>query len=188
MDPAEATRLVAKHQAGVLVDAQLLLLLLVGEFDRSSIRRFKRIASETAETDFDLIRALLRPCQRLLVTPHILTEVDDLAESLKPIKAFREWLRDYVLVAKDLAPLRVSEKSVRSVHASAERDFPRLGLADCAVIRVARQRRLVITRDFDLFRQLSSERLAVVNFDHVRASEYGWQKELQALFPPPRPR
>ena len=44
---------------GVLVDTNILLLLLIGSFDRSLITKFKRTGSRFSVEDFNLLRALL---------------------------------------------------------------------------------------------------------------------------------
>ena len=67
------------HQ--VLLDTNLLLLFLVDSYERKRIRNFKR-TSTFSEEDFDLLAAFLQAFKKILTTPHILTEVSNLAGSL----------------------------------------------------------------------------------------------------------
>ena len=149
------------------MDAQLLLLLLVGEFDRTLIKRFKRTAG-FEETDYDLMVEYVKHFRRILITPHILTEIDNFAEGLKSqMEPFRRWL------ASDVLP-RLRERSVQMRQAAQEKCFPTLGLTDSASVSAVRRSGLVLTKDFDLWRHLSEQGLPVINFDHLRAEKYGW--------------
>jgi hypothetical protein len=57
----EFLRLVDRHrQNGILVDANLLLLLVVGRFDERRIQRFERTRDFVIE-DFRLLDAMVRP-------------------------------------------------------------------------------------------------------------------------------
>ena len=163
------------RDAGVLLDAQLLLLLLVGEYDRQQVQTFKRTRSRTALEDLPQLRLLLAPRPKLLVTPHILTEVDNFADSLRAAESFRGWLRDEVIG-------HLFERSVRSQAAARETMFPRLGLADCSAVKLARARRLVVTKDVDLYIELNREQLPVINFHHLRHQAMGLDKEVAAIF------
>ncbi len=73
--------LLRKHRGkGVLVDANLLVLLLVGTVNRRRIGDFKRTQSFTAE-DFDLLRKLIAHLgPRMVATPHVLSQVSDLTD------------------------------------------------------------------------------------------------------------
>ena len=77
-----AARLVRGYRSrGVLVDTNLLLLLFVGSYDLERIERFKRTMQFTRD-DFARLVALLGVFERRVTTPHILTEVSNLAGHL----------------------------------------------------------------------------------------------------------
>jgi len=56
---------------GVLIDANILLLYLIGSYDRSLISRFKRTRQFTVE-DYATLLLLLHPFEAVITTPNIL--------------------------------------------------------------------------------------------------------------------
>src|SRR5260370_39822148 len=92
----EFLRLVDRHrQNGILVDANLLLLLVVGRFDEQRIQRFERTRDFVIE-DFRLLEAMVRPFSRILSTPHVLTELSNLATKFDPPGSFRDKFRQTI--------------------------------------------------------------------------------------------
>src|SRR5262249_46180546 len=74
----DAGALIKKHKAkGVLVDSNLLVLFLVGQVNKRRIAKFKRTRDFTVG-DFDLLADLVGWFGRLIVTPHVLSQVSDL--------------------------------------------------------------------------------------------------------------
>ena len=77
----DARALLEKHRAkGVLVDTNLLVLFLVGAVNRQRIPSFKRTAGNFTIEDYDLLVRLLNYFGRLIVTPHVLSQVSDLTD------------------------------------------------------------------------------------------------------------
>jgi len=76
-------RLVAKHRRnGVLVDANLLLLYLVGRWDYRLVPKFKRTDRYTV-SDFILLTRFLAQFAKILTTPNVLTEVSNLCGNMR---------------------------------------------------------------------------------------------------------
>src|SRR4051794_35937703 len=74
--------IISKHaRTGVVVDTNVLLLYLVGRFDRSRITTFKN-TNQYVDDDFRLAEVLIGSFARIIVTPNILTEVSNLAGQL----------------------------------------------------------------------------------------------------------
>lgn len=151
-----------RHRAsGVLVDTNLLLLYVVGSHDRDLISRFKRTATFTP-ADFAILTETLDAFGHVLTTPHILTEVSNLAGQLAdPLK--QTVFGTYARVIGMLTELEVSAREV-----AAEPAFPRFGLTDVAILRNARNECLVLTDDFRLSQYLAHEKVEVFNFNHLR--------------------
>lgn len=63
---------------GVLIDTNLLVLLLVGTYDRNRVERTKRIRDRFRAEDFDILTAVLNQFETQVTTPHILTETSNL--------------------------------------------------------------------------------------------------------------
>ena len=157
----EAARLLAAYrQRGVVVDSNLLLLLFLGLYRPALIESYKRLAKYT-NADFGILSETLAHFQRVITTPHILTEVSNLSNAI-PTGEHADY---FVSFAKSLSMLQ--EESVPSIRAVANR-FGRFGLTDSAIAEIAENRFLVLTDDFRLSQTLQSEGIPAVNFNHLR--------------------
>jgi hypothetical protein len=140
----------------VLVDTNLLLLYLIGSFERKRIARFKRTA-DFSESDFDKLASFLAAFRTIVTTPHLLTEVNSLANALpEDVKPF--WADHFAFLATTF--LEIYEPASDLVKQSA---FARFGLADAAIQNASRDT-LVLTEDFRLSGFLHSQGVAVLNF------------------------
>lgn len=156
-------QLIARYRRrGVLVDANILLLLAVGTIDRAGIDRFKRTNQYVAE-DYDLLVILLNQFSTVATTPNILTEADDLLGR----SGYRPGL---AVVAAHIA-----ETYVESTRVTVWPDYLQFGLADGAIFDLARDRFLVLTDDLPLYHYLANKHVDVINFNHIR--ELGWDIE-----------
>jgi hypothetical protein len=145
----------------LLIDTNLLLVLVVGAYDRHQIERFKRTRAYTAD-DFDLLTRFIAGFGELVVTPNVLTEVSNLAGQLsKP-------LRSRVLSTLALFAVQVPERYFPSSDVVRGPDFTRLGLADVSILLTAREPVAVLTDDLPLYLRLSAQDTWVVNFNHLR--------------------
>ena len=150
--------------SALFIDANLIVLLVVGLAGRDLIARHRRTRTFAVE-DYDrLIRAISR-VGKLRVTPNTLTEASNL------LGQHREPQRSRLLLKlRDLI-----EQSPETVVASADaarRDvFPRLGLADAALLEIVSADAPLLTVDLDLYvAALASGEEAAINFNHWR----GW--------------
>lgn len=169
MSSQELSKLLNRHrQSGVAIDSNLLLLLWIGSFDRSLIVRFKRTQKYT-EADFDLLVSVLARVRVIVTTPHVLTEVSNLAGQLPQDMA--EEFRSEMCVAVET----LNERNFSVKLAVAEKHFTALGLTDCTLTLLAQQKILVLTDDLPLYAKLNSDAMPVINFTHIRSSAYNWK-------------
>ena len=149
-----------KHRGGrVLMDANLLLLYLIGSFQRERIASFKRTAQFTTD-DFDLLSRLLVQFQGLVTTPHILTEVSNLANSL-PEYLKSSWSDHFATQITNFF-----EHFSPAAKVSALSAFHPFGLTDAA-IQEASEDILVLTEDFRLSGYLDSVGVDTLNFRDI---------------------
>ena len=126
----------------LLLDANLLLLFLIGTFDRSLFARFKRTAGFSAN-DFDVLANILPFFRHLITTPQLLTEVSSLANALP------EWLKpDWHSHLRHHAT-GLFEVLIPSVELMQLPTFLPFGLADGSIFGVAADT-LILTEDFRL--------------------------------------
>ncbi len=156
--PEAVARLVARYrQTGIVLDANLLVLLVVGLHDRARIATFKRTRQYTAD-DFDLLGRLIGGGTRITVTPGILTETSNLVgEARLPV------LR--ALIG------RVAEKHMPAARLAESLFFDRFGLTDAGIAELAGSH-LILTGDFRLSESLRHRGFEVLNFNHLRTP--GW--------------
>lgn len=115
-------------------------------------------------SEFDLLTGILGRARRVVVTPHVLTEVSNLAGQLTgdlgraAFEALARFTPEFV---------EVSEASAEIVQ---EPLFARLGLTDAAVVRAARGVLTVLTDDQALYTALAYAGVRVYNFAHLRAA------------------
>jgi hypothetical protein len=139
----------------------LLLLLLIGAFDPSLIGAFKRVADYSAQ-DHDILAAYAREFENLVATPHILTEVSNLANSLpqyvKP-GCFEHFSRLIV---------QIDERHLPAGYLTGLAEFPLFGLTDAALSSLA-STVVVATADGRLCSHLRRRGLQAVGFNEIRA-------------------
>lgn len=153
--------LISKHrQNGLLIDSNLLLLLVIGLYDRRRIEGFKRTSTYTLG-DFQRIGQLQGQFSKLWTTPNILTEVDNLGRQL-PVN---EWPK-FSASMRSLC-LKMFESSVKSTEATERSTFARFGLADCVTLSLGSSF-LLITDDLPLYIEALRLGYDAINFNHLR--------------------
>jgi hypothetical protein len=147
----------------VVLDANLLVLFVVGLTSTTYIAKHKRLQSYFVR-DFQLLRQRLKRAERIIATPNVLTEASNLAAQIaEPAKgqiarAFRVLLQ------------RSDEIYVESRIAAEHPVYPRLGLADAGLLQILGDSRTLLTADLDLYLQACRQHLKAVNFTHLIAA------------------
>lgn len=159
---------------GWFIDANLLVLLIVGTTGRHLIARHKRLKS-SLESDYErLVQRLARTTSpgsatvaktvgAVRVTPNTLTEASNLlAQHQEPERSqFFKTLR--LLIENS------TEVVVASVDASRTSAFPRLGLTDAALLDVVSPETPLLTVDLDLYHAAAKrDHRAAVNYRHLQ--------------------
>ena len=148
--------------AGLFIDANLLVLLIVGSVGRDLIAKHRRLRAYTVE-DYETLVNLLDPVDRVFVTPNTLTETSNLlAQHGEPERSrFFDTLRFVIQESEEIV--------VASVEASSNRAVGRLGLTDAVLLEVATKETPLVTVDLDLYlAALDNGEGTVVNFTHLR--------------------
>jgi hypothetical protein len=158
-----ATELLFEKYRGkrILLDANLLLLFLIGTFDRGLIDRFKRTASFAAG-DFGILANIIPMFRHFITTPQILTEVSSLANAL-PDFIKPEWNKHLRSHTANLFEILKSSVDLMETPA-----FVPFGLADASVFAAAFDT-LILTEGFRLSGFLRAANLPVLNFRDLLA-------------------
>ena len=150
--------------AGYYVDANLLVLLVVGSVDRELIARHRRLRQFT-DADYDVLRRMVREAGRVFVTPNTLTEASNL------LAQHREPDRSDLLGGLRALIEESEEIVVRSAEAASNAEYVRLGLTDAALLEAVTADTPVLTADLDPCRAAwRKEPDAAVNFAQYRGS------------------
>ena len=143
-----------------LLDANLLVLFVVGRTGRKLIAKHRRLR-EFSVDDYNRLVKMIRMVGQVVVTPNTLTETSNLlAQHHEPERSrFFDVLRFLIENSEEI--------TVASVDASRSRAFRRLGLTDAAVLEVVSADTPLLTVDLDLYiAALSKDSNAAVNFWH----------------------
>ena len=147
---------------GYFIDANLLVLLVVGTEDRGLIDRHRRLQAYTAD-DYDLLLDMTEDAEHLFVTPNTLTEASNL------LAQHRDPERSRLLDRLSLLIHESEEIIVSSAEASSNSDYRRLGLTDAALLEVVTADTPLVTVDFDLYiAAVRKDPDAALNFTHYR--------------------
>jgi hypothetical protein len=155
--------LIDKYKAkGILIDANLALLYLVGSYDLRLVGdgKYNKLSKYSTE-DYELLVRLKNVFRKTVTTPHVLTEVSNLTNDL-PEKTKSACLKKFYETFVEIHELPIS-----SMDAAQRADFHFLGLTDSGLAIVS-DRYLIVTDDARLIRKMTESRLEALNFSHLR--------------------
>jgi hypothetical protein len=162
------TQIIHKHrQAGVALDTNLFILLIVGATDCNLLSE----SSKTAQFDRDDFQLLLRCCsffQRHIVTPSVVTEACNLLDTLNRSSSYRVFGQ----LAEILTSFKESHRP--STRLASLPTYLALGLADTSLFALAERNCLVLTDDLTLYGHICSRNYGSLNFNHLRTIQ--WKK------------
>ena len=158
--------LVEYRTKGVLVDANLLLLYVVGVYDPNWIERFKR-TSKFVKDDFELLDRLLRHFQTVATTPPVLAEVSNFLGHL-PEGARRDCTKLFCSLIPELDDAHCPSEELCGHPYSR-----RFRLTDTGIAEVSEEADLVVTDDLPLHHRLmNDEQQDSINFNHFRTANW----------------
>jgi hypothetical protein len=143
-----------------ILDSNLLLLQWCASYDRELIGSFKRLSYFQIE-DIQLLSETLKVFKTVRTTPHVLTEVSNLANSLPA------WRKD--LWSQFFAEQITLTPEIYTASAEVASDVAaiRFGITDAALTQLASDH-VILTIDWPLANILESRGLSVINFTHLR--------------------
>jgi len=155
--------LLDKYKAkGLLIDSNLLLLFLVGTFDLRLVGdgKFNKLSKYT-EQDYLLLLRLRSVFKTAVTTPHVLTEVSNLACDLPEVTKMR-CLGQFCQTFDAM-----EELAMPSFEVARRAEFTFLGLTDAAIAQVS-DRFLIVSDDARFVGRLNANGMDALNFNHLR--------------------
>jgi hypothetical protein len=146
--------------ASILVDSNLLLLLAVGLWNPRAIPSQKRLSNLTND-DFEVLRAFLSTFETIITTPHVLTEVSNLAGTASG--------QSRVEIFAQLASLCkiLDERTLSAATLSGRLEFRVFGLTDAVLSELCSQTPL-LTQDGRLAGHLRNKGFMALTLQDVR--------------------
>jgi hypothetical protein len=147
---------------GILIDANLALLYLVGSYDLRLVGdgKYNKLSKFDVE-DYHLLLRLKNVFTKAVTTPHVLTEVSNLVNDL-PERTKSECLKKFYETF-----VEIDELAIPSMEAAQRPEFHFLGLTDSALASVSEQY-LIVTGDLRLVKKMNESKLEALNFNHLR--------------------
>jgi hypothetical protein len=146
----------------VVVDANLLVLLVVGSASKEYIAKHKRLQDYTAD-DFELLGLIIAQFSDIVLLPHILAEVSGIARQIEnPARArIQNALRTLIATA--------SELPIPSTSGARRDEFDELGLTDAVILHLCDMEvngiePTLITTDTDLANSAYSLGYSVIDY------------------------
>lgn len=151
----------------VAIDANLLLLLIVGSSERRYIDQHKRLKHVYSPEDFDLLVQLLDSFTEIILLPNTLTEVSNFSRQIADPAKSRIALTMKILIEG------AREQFVPSNSAANRPEFFKLGLTDSALLEFSSIQTegpvpTLLTADLDLAIAAEMNGYRVENFNHWR--------------------
>lgn len=148
---------------GIFIDANLLVLLVVGATDQALIAKHRRLRRFAAE-DYGRLLELIERAGQVFLTPNTLTEASNLlAQHPNPERSrFFAVLRRIINNGEEIV--------VASKTAARNNAFARLGLTDAALLEVVSEETPLVTVDLALFAAAFAKgQVAALNFTRLQA-------------------
>ena len=143
---------------GYLLDANLLVLYVVGMSNPTLITRHRRL-SGFSEEDFELLADMLEDMSDIVVTPNVLTETSNLLGYQRD----DDWGNLSIMLKRLID--EVVEVVIPSKDAAARSEFEALGLTDAGLLTVASPSRPLLTVDLQLCTWIQGlDEKAAINF------------------------
>jgi hypothetical protein len=149
------------RRKAVAIDANLLVLFIVGTTSAEYIAKHKRCAV-FEQSDFELLVAVLFEAAEIILTPNTLTEASNL------LRQIGEPARTEVCSVFQAYIRNATERHVESRRAAKRSEFIRLGLADAALLEIQEDDVVILTTDLDLYLSACRNGRLALNFFHLK--------------------
>ncbi len=155
----------------LIVDTNVFLLYLIGSYDKQFLGQcslMKDNGKYYGEKHFDLIKKIFEIfLYNLVITPHILSEINMLARQIKPKPP--EFDQYFLRIVKELEKCIESNVELRVLCKDGA--IAKFGFADISLIESAKSRNWAILTDEFALQKNYGEKLPVIFFSNVVANE-----------------
>ncbi len=149
--------------SGIVVDTNLLLLLLIGIFDKHKIESTKLVNKYTIDDYHKIVYLIDYYSGTIIVTPNILTEICNLTDKINGESNYKffQHLETFIKSQDEYI------ESSRETMAQNNKCFIKFGLSDASIYNLAKNNKLVITDDLGLYHFIISQGFLAINYNHL---------------------
>lgn len=156
----------SEYSKGIIIDSNLLILLLVGIYDRNYIPNFKRTRNFTYK-DFDILIEFIHKFKHLFITPHILTEVSNLSKQVQEYR-LKEYFKHFADILNKMQEISINKNDILN-----NKYIEILGVTDIGIMEASENNDILfLTEDIVLSNIAESKKLKVINFNYIK--DYFW--------------
>jgi predicted nucleic acid-binding protein len=149
----------------IILDANLLVLLVVGRTSEALIKDHKRLDRYDVAA-YRLLAHCVATAARVVVTPNVMTEASNLVR--QGSKHRRDELMRVLSAFARGADWPFSEVYLPSASVAGDQEFLRLGLTDAVELRATETGTTLLTDDLDLYRAAIREKKQAEYFTYMR--------------------
>lgn len=149
-------------KSGIILDSNILLLLVVGRINPKLIKD-NNCLSKYNEEMFSELNAFISIFKKIIVTPHILTELSNLYFSSMHKASDLSKCEKLLRILKDLYEIQIMKDNIIN-----EKSFCKYGITDIAIVNAAKRNKIgILTDDYKLSGYATFLRLGVININHI---------------------
>jgi predicted nucleic acid-binding protein len=127
----------------VIIDTNIFILFLAGQINENRIKNYTRNSLYTKE-DYYLLLNILSHYDRIIASPNILTEVDNILNRITGEDKYK-----YLTLVKTIYKQTI-EKYIKTEVVAQNWFFDTLGITDSAILMMAKESELLISGDSSL--------------------------------------
>lgn len=151
------------ERKGAIIDSNLLLLIVIGQYNCQRIMSHRRTRSRGYTIpDFEIMMRVISEFERIYTTPNILTEVDNLSRAVS-----NQELRGLSGAMRSITS-KLIENYINANSAANLQEFESIGLTDSGILILSAEDLLTITDDLPLAQRLEHLHRPVINLNHLR--------------------
>jgi len=155
---------------GLLVDTNVLILFLIGQYNTEFIQKIGRLSGYSAD-DFEILKKVffIFSSRKLIITPQVIAELSNLTIT-KGMREGGKCIIAYLKTVIDFLKSSLEEhQKIDCLYDAQIEILGRYGFTDMTMFELAKKEKLpIITDDLNLHIYASSNGVPVINFQHVK--------------------
>jgi len=161
---------------GIIIDTNILILFLIGNFDKTCICNCKTLndnRKKYSTDDFELLSKIISYFHKIIITPQIIAEISNLTITKG---FFGSKLNSYVSKVISFLRLENTHEKYQPICSLWNTDvgvLSNFGLTDITMFELAKNNNMpIVTDDFPFYSYCFSNKIPIIKFEHIKNSGY----------------